>query len=55
MTLHKGRQAEFAAAEEELFALFKRERREGRRVNERWLCVHMRKLIQSHYGEEPPQ
>lgn len=53
MTLHKGRQAVFAAAEEELFALFKRERREGRRVNERWLCVHMRKLIQTHYGEEP--
>lgn len=53
MTLHPGRQSAFLAAEVELQRLFKARRSEGKRVNERWLCVNMRKLIRQHYGDEP--
>lgn len=51
-TLHKGRQSRFVAAEHELVSQFKEQRRKGIRVNERWLCVTIRKLIREHYGGE---
>ena len=50
--LHGGRGAAFAPAEAELFSMFKAHRTRGRRVNERWLCIQMRKLIRLHYGDE---
>lgn len=53
MTLHPGRGAVYLAAEAELYTKFKAERREGKRLNERYLCVNMRKLIRQHYGDEP--
>lgn len=53
MTLHAGRQCAFLAAEQELESLFKIRRKQGKRVNERWLVVTMRKLIREHFGDEP--
>lgn len=53
MTMHKGRGVPFAAAEAELYAMFKARRRAGQRVHERWLVINMRKLIRTHYGDEP--
>jgi hypothetical protein len=52
LSLHGGRGAAFAPAEAELFSMFKAHRTRGRRVNERWLCIQMRKLIRLHYGDE---
>lgn len=52
-TLHGGRQCAFLAAEMELESLYKARRKAGKRVNERWLCVTMRKLIRENYGDEP--
>ena len=51
-SLHGGRGAAFAPAEAELISRFKAKRRAGKRVNERWLCIQMRKLIRLHYGDE---
>lgn len=53
MSLHCGRQAAYAAVEEELFSRFKSERSRGRRINERWFRVMMVSLVTKHYGEEP--
>lgn len=53
MTLQQGRGVPFAAAEAELYAMFKARRRAGQRVQERWLVINMRKLIRTHYGDEP--
>jgi hypothetical protein len=52
MSLHSGRGAIFAPAETELFSMFQAHRKRGLRVNERWLCVQMKKLIRTHYGDE---
>ena len=51
-TLSRGAKPKFAAAEEELYSLFKAERRKGLRVNDRWLVVSMKKLINVHYGAD---
>lgn len=51
MTLHGGRGAKYAAAEEELYKQFKDQRALGKRVNERWLCVSMKKILREVYGD----
>lgn len=53
MSLHGGRQSAYAAAEEELMLLFRRERKAGRRINERWFRINMVSLVRKHYGDEP--
>lgn len=52
MSLHHGRKVLYAAAELELLHLFRRERRRGLRINDRWLCVKMKSLVRTHFGEE---
>ena len=53
MSLHPGRGAVFAPAEVDLYSMFQARRKKGLRVNERWLCVQMKKLVRTHYGDEP--
>lgn len=52
LSLHQGRKVLYAAAEVELLHLFRQERRRGLRINDRWLCVKMKSLIRTHYGDE---
>lgn len=53
MTLHPGRGTVYAAAEEELYSMFRDERKKGKRIQERWFTVQMRKIIREIYGDEP--
>jgi hypothetical protein len=51
-SLHAGRSGFWLAAEEELITQFRSARAKGLKVNERWMCLTMKKLIQQIYGEE---
>lgn len=52
-SLSMGRnQLKFGAAEAELVKEFKLKRAQGLKINERWICITMRRYILLHYGEE---
>ena len=53
MTLHAGRGVMFPLAESSLHTAYKAHRAKGRKVNNRWLAINMRKFVRQLYGEDP--
>ena len=51
-TLRKGGCRRFAAAEEEVYSMYREKRRKGLRVTAHYLRVLMKKTVGKHYGDE---
>ena len=50
--LHPGRKRKFAAAEEEVMAIYREKRRKGLRISGYFLRITMKRIVQQHYGTD---